>query len=432
MQWWLLKRIPELTGWLQEVKDAAATPLCDALAIFGGIAGVASAVLSIANLDPQLSALFNLLVVISVALLVLSFFSIVGYSIWRTRQTESSQIIPFAHNTFIHVISGDDFVRNFKRFYERHASDYGNRAEMVCVCGLGRSALISDLTEGSVIRSLMEQIVRDTGTNVDEDGNPVEFVDTYAMQVMQREITRGARRIDLLRSHDITREMIHDRLTGSDADAEQGGESGSPNGPGPEPDRERLPGGITLDELKRRYTDQLEELDRLAKAPTEEAVGQDDKCPELEIGDCLLVRYDRAAFSRGGAPTTEDGKPFLPENFAILFLVNCSKNKNIVAADPNAIIGPASYSIMHYIFDFIRDRKVNLDVLFLPVLGTNRLNNSHQTVITSIVQRFCVDSAGLKRSYDLAISVNENSIKKDNLTLVKLRRYISEVMRFNS
>lgn len=430
MQWWLLKRIPELTEWLQEVKDAAATPLCDALAIFGGIAGVASAVLSIANLDPQLSALFNLLVVISVALLVVSFFSIVGYSIWRIRQTESSQIIPFAHNTFIHVISGNDFVRNFKRFYERHASDYGNRAEMVCVCGLGRSALISDLTEGSVIRSLMEQIVRDTGTDVDEDGNPVEFVDTYAMQVMQREITRGARRIDLLRRHDLTREMIHDRLTHNDADSEQDGE-GRPLKES-KPDSERLPGGITLDELKRRYIDQLEELDRLAEAPTEEAVGQDDECPELEIGDCLLVRYNRAAFSRGGAPTTEDGEPFLPENFAILFLVNCSKNKNIVAADPNAIIGPASYSIMHYIFDFIRDRKVNLDVLFLPVLGTNRLNNSHQTVITSIVQRFCVDSAGLKRSYDLAISVNENSIKKDNLTLVKLRRYISEVMRFNS
>lgn len=410
MQWWLLKRIPELTGWLQEVKDAAATPLCDALAIFGGIAGVASAVLSIANLDPQLSALFNLLVATSVVLLVLSFFVIVGYSIWRIRQTESSQIIPFAHNTFIHIISGDDFVRNFKRFYERHASDYGRRAEMVCVCGIGRSALISDLTEGSVIRSLMEQIIRDTGTNVDEDGSPVEFVDTYAMRVMQREITREARRIDLLRRHDQTREMIHDRLTGNDTGSE----------------------GIALDKLKEHYANQLEELDRLAEAPAEEAVTEIDKCPELDIGDCLLVRYDRAAFSQGGAPTTEDGVPFLPENFAILFLVNCSKNKNIVAADPNAIIGPASYSIMHCIFDFIKDRRVNLDVLFLPVLGTNRLNNSHQTVITSIVQRFCVDSAGLKRSYDLAISVNENSIKRDNLTLVKLRRYISEVMRFNS
>ena len=414
MQWWLLKRIPELTGWLQEVKDAAATPLCDALAIVGGIAGVASAVLSIANLDPQLSAFFNLLVVASVVLLVLSFFSIVAYSIWRIRQTESSQIIPFAHNTFIHVISGDDFVRNFKRFYERHASDYGPHPEMVCVCGLGRSALVSDLTEGSVIRSLMEQIIRDTGTDVDADGNPVEFVDTYAMQVMQREITREARRIDLLRKHDQTREMIHDRLTGCDAD------SG------------RLSEGITLDDLKGHYANQLEELDRLSEGPAGESVTRIDTCPELDIGDCLLVRYDRTAFSQGGAPTTEDGRPFLPENFAILFLVNCSKNKNIVAADPNAIIGPASYSIMHCIFDFIKDRKVNLDVLFLPVLWTNRLNNSHQTVITSIVQRFCVDSAGLKRSYDLAISVNENSVKRDNLTLVKLRRYISEVMRFNS
>lgn len=419
MLWWILKRFIKLVDWLQEVKTAAGAPLGDALAVLGGIAGVASAVLSIGNLNPQVAAIFSTIVGISVSLFIASLVAIPIGAILRTLQTESSQIVPFAHNTFIHIISGEDYVENIKKFYKKHAGDYGKDGpEMVCVCGFPRSGQIADLTQGSVVRALMEQIVKDSGFSVPEGGEGAELLDSYAMKLMQNEITREAQRLDLLRKHERTQEEIHDLLAQRNADVTL--EDNELNN--------------KLNELKSLYSNQLEKIDQLTSEQSDSQLMDGEDCPELEIGDCILVRYKRDRFNEKNASDRSDcsAQPTLPDNFTLLFLVNCSTNKSIVTADPNAIIGPESSSLMHCIFDFIDNRKVNLDVLFLPVLGTNRLGNGHQTVIASIVQRFCVGATGMDRTYDLAISVKNDSIKKDNLTLVKLRRYISEVIQFNS
>ena len=63
-------------------------------------------------------------------------------------------------------------------------------------------------------------------------------------------------------------------------------------------------------------------------------------------------------------------------------------------------------------------------------LGTNRLGNSHQTVIASIVQQYSSHNPMSRRYFDLMISVRKESMEWDALSLVRLRRYIREALRF--
>ena len=94
----------------------------------------------------------------------------------------------------------------------------------------------------------------------------------------------------------------------------------------------------------------------------------------------------------------------------------------------DAITGPASSSLMRSVFE--RLRREYLDLLLLPVLGTNRLGNSHQTVIASIVQQYSSHITISRRYFDLMISVRKESMEWDALSLVRLRRYIREALRF--
>lgn len=94
----------------------------------------------------------------------------------------------------------------------------------------------------------------------------------------------------------------------------------------------------------------------------------------------------------------------------------------------DAITGPASSSLMRSVFE--RLRREYLDLLLLPVLGTNRLGNSRQTVIASIVQQYSSHIPISRRYFDLMISVRKESMEWDALSLVRLRRYIREALRF--
>lgn len=96
--------------------------------------------------------------------------------------------------------------------------------------------------------------------------------------------------------------------------------------------------------------------------------------------------------------------------------------------DMDAIAGTASSSLMRSVFE--RLRKEHLDLPFLPVLGTSRLGNSHQTVIASIVQQYSSHIPISRRYFDLMISVRKESMEWDALSLVRLRRYIREALRF--
>lgn len=107
---------------------------------------------------------------------------------------------------------------------------------------------------------------------------------------------------------------------------------------------------------------------------------------------------------------------------------NCSKDSDAAVHDMDAITGPASSSLMRCVFE--RLRREYLDLLFLPVLGTNRLGNSHQTVIASIVQQYSSHIPMSRRYFDLMISVRKESMEWDALSLVRLRRYIREALRF--
>lgn len=93
----------------------------------------------------------------------------------------------------------------------------------------------------------------------------------------------------------------------------------------------------------------------------------------------------------------------------------------------DAITGPASSSLMRCVFE--RLRREYLDLPFLPILGTNRLGNSHQTVIVSIVQQYSSHIPMSRRYFNLMISVRKESMEWGALSLVRLRRYAREALR---
>lgn len=167
-----------------------------------------------------------------------------------------------------------------------------------------------------------------------------------------------------------------------------------------------------------------ESLDREARRITSGRNGR-----PLEYGDCLVVSYDREEMlDPSSTGRSRDFDKSFPSKLRILFLINCRENDRAAESDPDAIMGPDSSSLMHFIFERLDGEY--LDLLFMPVLGTNRLNNSHQSVITSIVQRYCAHVPPARRYYDLAISVRQESMDRDGLSLVRLRRYIKEALRF--
>lgn len=342
----------DIKTWLGEFWVVATKPALDALALFGGIAGVASAYLGTDAPDDAVRAFAESAVWASVLLFLLSLAVICGYAAWRVRQRTSTQIVPFAHNTYLHVISGDGYIENLE---ELNRSLGGEDKDVVCVCGLSNQGSLGHLTRGSVVRDLMSRIVIQTSERTEDE-----------VKAMGAEELAGQHAISLLQG----------------------------------------------------------QLEREKALITK---GRDKQ--DLEYGDCLIVSYDQDEMQDPSASAhsgnfSED----FPKKFRILFLVNCRENTEAAVSDPDAIKGPDSSSLMHYVFERLDDE--HLDLLFMPVLGTNRLHNSHQSVITSIVQRYCSHVPAARRYYDLVISVREKSMGWDGLSLVRLRRYIKEALRF--
>lgn len=333
-------------AWVKEFLIVAGNPWRACLAVWGGFIGIVSAFLSV-DFFEGIRPILGWFLIASTIGAAAGIVAIGGYAIWRLRQSESTQPVPFAHNALLHIVAGDDYVDNLERFRERHP---GYR-HVVCVCGLAREASLCFLTEGSVVRSLMEKIVRDTG-----DWDP-----------------------------DTLREMGRDEFAQL-------------------PAMRRLQG--LVDAEKRRI------LDGRGKNPND----------LLEYGDCILVNYDPRVFRGDNQKQQDPG-----EGFLVLFLINSSAAEDS-SCDPNAIVGPESSSLMHCVFDRLKNQ--HIDLLFIPVLGTNRLDNNHQSVISSIIQRYCAQTPPSRRLYDLAISVRKTSMAWDGLSLVQVRQYIKASLKF--
>lgn len=353
----MIRIYQDAKSYLREFRVVATKPALDALAVFGGIAGVASAFLDTSSANGEERLLAETAVSWCVGLFLVSLFFIAVYAVFRIRMKTSTQVVPFAHDTYLHVVMEGDYLKNLESFLERQTNGEGasRYPDVVCVCGLSNDVSLEHLTDGSVVRSLMRKIVVQTSERTAED------VITMSCE-------------DLAREHAVS--ALQEQL-----DKEVGRMGGRSSGSGP------------------------------------------------TFGDCFIVRYDEDELRDPNASTlSPDYDARFPKRFRIMFLINCRVNTDACVSDPNAIDGPASTLLMHCIFDRLENEY--LDLLFIPVLGTRRLNNSHQGVITSIVHNYCSRVPTTRRYYDLAISVNGRSMERDGLSLVRLRRYVKEALRF--
>lgn len=380
----LAEVLRDLPSRCEQVWEVAKAPFWDSLAMFGGIAGVASAVLSIEGLAEDVATLCSMVVSACIVAWILSLVAIAGYAVWRALKDESTQQVPFAHNAQLHVIAGNGYIENLARFVEHH----DNYRSIVCVCGMNRKGSLEELTEGSVVRTMMEKIILDTCDLQHSDLRNLsseELVRFPQMVYLQELINRDAQTLC--------------------------GEVGC-----------EFPYGTCLmvkyeRDVVRQVVDEF-----LAKAS-----------PDDEIAS--MLREASAGGIRDPQKEADDPWAYLktlkiPDLLYIIFLVNSRRNEGVSAVEQSAIVGPESASIITCVFD--RVEEMHPDLLFIPALGTNRLANNHQSVIASIVQRYCSKTPPSRRLYDLAISVRKESMEWDGLNLVRLRRYIAESIRFYS
>lgn len=358
--------------WFGDIWIAASRRVLDALALFGGVAGVSSALSQSRTVTDNVSQVLDQATSACVALWFLSTLGIVIYSAWETRQSMSTQSVPFAHNTYLHIISGEGYIENLEKIC------FGNHKyqELVCVCGLNTMGSLAHSSAGGITRSLMLKIIEETSGISKEEALSMscdEIAQQKPIKALQEQVDWEASRL---------REK-----------------------------RAQVCGTARVDTLGQKCCDADGEIES-----------------RLSFGDCIMVQYDRSKLAGQEASSgSRFGGSGLPESFNILFLVNSAIRAD-ASGGVNVIEGPDSSSLLKNIFSFLEKR--HLDLLFMPALGTNRLDNDHQSVIATIVQTYCSQVKPSRRLYDLAISVRKESMDWDGLSLVCLRRYISEALRF--
>lgn len=358
--------------WFGDIWAAASRRILDALALFGGVAGVSSALSQSRTVADNVAQVLDQATSACVALWFLSTFGIVIYSAWETRQSMSTQSVPFAHNTYLHIISGEGYIENL----EKICSGNHKYQELVCVCGLNTMGSLAHSSTGGITRSLMLKIIEETSGISKEEVLSMgcdEIARQKPIKALQDQVDREASRLWEKRA--------------------------------------QACGAARVDVLGQKCCDVDEESE-----------------PRLSFGDCIMVQYDRSklVFQEASSGPRAEGSE-LPESFSILFLVNSAIRAD-ASGDINVIEGPDPAPLLKNIFSFLENR--HLDLLFMPALGTNRLDNDHQSVIATIVQTYCSQVKPSRRLYDLAISVRKESMDWDGLSLVRLRRYISEALSF--
>ena len=367
------RTIQDAKIWFGEIWTTASRRVLDALALFGGVAGVSSALSQAKTVTDDVSQALDQTTSACVALWFLSTLGIVIYSAWETRQSMSTQSVPFAHNTYLHIISGEGYIENL----EKVCSSHHKYREIVCVCGLNTTGSLAHSSAGGITRSLMLKIIEEVCGASKRDAISMsceEIARQKPIQALQEQVDWEAKRLRGRRAQAC-------RTTSADS---SGQGSCCANG---------------------------------------------ETSQHLSFGDCIMIQYNRDSLARllESPPKPCAASSNFPESFSILFLINSAIRED-GPGDINAIEGPDSSSLTKSIFSFLEKR--HLDLLFMPALGTNRLDNDHRSVIATIVQTYCSQVRPSRRLYDIAISVRKESMDWDGLSLARLRRYIAEALRF--
>lgn len=132
----------------------------------------------------------------------------------------------------------------------------------------------------------------------------------------------------------------------------------------------------------------------------------------LSFAFCYVVDFDAIEDASGCCPK-------------IIFVVNSSFRSS---DDRSDIEGPESIDVIPAIFQ--KTMELNITHLLVPALGTYRLGNSTQSVISGIIIRYLAAiMRKASRPYNMTITLRKSDLDRSGIRLSQIKHYIREATR---
>lgn len=152
-------------------------------------------------------------------------------------------------------------------------------------------------------------------------------------------------------------------------------------------------------------------LEHLDDEAFEHPPNESDQQSLLAFGSCFCV--DLPFGKRTGVPSPR-----------ILFVANSMFDSEAAKSTDsyNSITGPASIDVIPNVFATVR--RLKIQHLIVPALGTYRLGNSSQTVIGGIVLRYLSTMRAVDRPFNMTITLRRSDLECSKTNLSQIKQYI--------
>ncbi|MBQ3301728.1 MAG: hypothetical protein IJH04_06265 [Eggerthellaceae bacterium] len=165
------------------------------------------------------------------------------------------------------------------------------------------------------------------------------------------------------------------------------------------------------------------QMNAMAKERVDELVrnGQtmisENGTPRIRYGQCIVI--DLPYKADASPPSVGHPKLMLVANSS------CDKLADIKAdamSGTGALEGPSSVDVIPFVFEELKGRHIT--TLIMPAMGTYRLGNTYQTVISEIVSRYLASLQSTNETYNLVLSLHERDLQRSKVGLMQVRRYV--------